>query len=222
MKMHIVALPWRGLVRIAILLILIFAGNFFAGRIADILQIELLPSNENFVHRIIMASAAAYVILMAVPFVPGVEIGLALIAMLGPPIVFLVYLSTIAGLLLSFAMGRFISLNGLSKLLRDLRFDRSSQLIEAIEPMSKEQRLQFLAMKAPVRIVPFLLRHRYLTLAVLFNLPGNFLFGGGGGIAMVAGLSGLYSTFGYVVTVALAVSPVPIAVLMFGSDVISR
>ena len=35
--------------------------------------------------------------LIAIPFVPGVEVGLALIAMLGPAIALLVYVATVAG-----------------------------------------------------------------------------------------------------------------------------
>ena len=68
--------------------------------------------------------------------------------------------------------------------------------------------------------MPVLVRHRYVALAVLFNMPGNFLLGGGGGIAMVAGVSRLYSVPGFLVTVAIAVSPVPLAIAIFGETVI--
>ena len=44
---------------------------------------------------------------------------------------------------------------------------------------------------APTRLLPFLLRYRYVALALAFNLPGNAVLGGGGGIAMMAGLSGI-------------------------------
>jgi len=56
------------------------------------------------------------------------------------------------------------------------------------------------------------LRHRYLALAVLFNLPGNMLIGGGGGIALIAGMSGLYRSTNYFITVTLAVAPVPLII----------
>jgi hypothetical protein len=84
-----------------------------------------------------------------------------------------------------------------------------------------EDRLTFLASKAPNRYVPFLLRHRYLALAVLVNLPGNIVIGGGGGIALVAGASRLYSLPRFVATIAIAVSPVPLAVLVFGKEILS-
>jgi hypothetical protein len=213
--------PWRGLLKLGLLVVLIVAANLAAGWIAGLLKFELLPSNEEFVHRMIMTAAVVYAVLLAVPFVPGIEIGLALIAMLGPPIVFLVYVSTVAGLSLSFAVGRLISLKGLIRLFDDLRLQRASRLLATIEPLSREERLAFLHAKAPRRLVPFLLRHRYLSLAILFNLPGNFLIGGGGGIALIAGLSGLYSTPLFLATLVVAVSPVPIAILVFGDKILA-
>lgn len=216
-----IRMPWRGLFKIAMLVLVVVVANLAAGWVAGLLDFQLLPSNEELVHRVIMTSAVVYAVLLAVPFVPGVEIGLALIAVLGPRIVFLVYVSTVAGLSLSFAIGRLISLKGLIKLFDDLRLERASRLLATIEPMSRDERLAFLHSRAPQRFVPFLLRHRYLSLAVLFNLPGNFIIGGGGGIAMIAGVSGLYSTPAFLATLALAVSPVPIAILVFGPDVLS-
>jgi hypothetical protein len=47
---------------------------------------------------------------------------------------------------------------------------------------------------------------------VALNLPGNTLLGGGGGIALMAGLSGLYPMPAYLTTVAIAVAPVPLLV----------
>jgi len=215
-----IKLPWPGLLKIGLLVLLIVAANLLAGWIAGLLKFELLPSNEEFVHRMITTAAVAYAVLLAIPFVPGVEIGLALIGMLGPPIVLLVYVSTVAGLLLSFAVGRLISLGGLITLLDDFRLHRASRLLVTIEPMSKDERLAFLLAKAPKRFVPFLLRNRYLSLAILFNLPGNFLIGGGGGIAMIAGVSGLYSMLGFIATVVIAVSPLPLAILVFGKQIL--
>ncbi len=167
-----------------------------------------------------MVSAVAYALLIAIPFVPGVEIGLTLIGVLGPAIVFLVYMSTLAGLSLSFAVGRLISLGALITILDDLQLHRTSQLLRTIEPRSMEDRLAFFVSKAPNRWVPFLLRHRYFALAVVVNLPGNILIGGGGGIALMAGASRLYSLPGFLMTIALAVSPVPLAILFFGQEIL--
>lgn len=213
-------LPWKTLLRIVLLVSLIVAANFVAAWLATLLKFEVRPSNEDLVHWAIMTTAIVYAVVMAIPFVPGVEIGLSLIGMLGPPIVFLVYVSTVAGLSLSFVAGRIISLRRLINLFDAFQLKRASGLVGVLEPMSREERLAFLVSKAPNRLVPVLLRHRYLLLAILFNVPGNFLIGGGGGIAMMAGISGLYSTLGFFATVLIAVSPLPLAILILGKAVL--
>ena len=58
----------------------------------------------------------------------------------------------------------------------------------------------------------------YLALAVALNIPGNYLIGGGGGIALFAGVSRLFSVPGFVITIMLAVAPVPLAVMIFGIE----
>lgn len=206
-------------VKVTCFVVLIVVANIAADWVADVLKFEIRPSNEDMVHRVITMCALAYAVLIAIPFVPGVEIGLALIGMLGPPIVFLVYVSTLAGLFLAFVAGRLIPLTGLIGLLTDLRFQKASQVLETIEPMDREGRLAFLVSKAPNRFVPTLLRHRYLALAIVINLPGNIVIGGGGGIALMAGASKLYSVPGFLATIVLAVAPAPLAILLFGATV---
>lgn len=82
--------------------------------------------------------------------------------------------------------------------------------------MPVRARLNLLFERAPSRIVPFLLRHRYIAIAVALNIPGNSVIGGGGGIAFVAGLSRLFSFPLYLLAVAIGVSPVVILFLIFG------
>lgn len=64
--------------------------------------------------------------------------------------------------------------------------------------------------------MPFLLRHRHLAIAAALNLPGNAIIGGGGGIGLAAGFSRLVSLPVYVLTVGLAVAPLPLAVWVTG------
>jgi hypothetical protein len=141
--------------------------------------------------------------------------------MLGPSIVFLVYVSTLAGLSTSFIVGRLISLGALIKLFDDLRFDRTSRLLRTIEPMTMEDRLAFLVANAPNRALPLLLKHRYIALAIVLNVPGNIVIGGGGGISLMAGVSRLYSVPGFLTTIVFAVAPVPLAILVFGKGIVS-
>ncbi|MDX1605028.1 MAG: hypothetical protein R3202_02480 [Candidatus Competibacterales bacterium] len=154
-----------------------------------------------------------YALLLSIPFVPGVELGWVLMMLLGPRGVVGVYLATVGGLLLSFWAGRAIPLLACGRLLEWLHLGRAAQFIARLQPLDADQRLRLLVLRAPVRIVPFLLRHRYLALAVAFNLPGNTLLGGGGGIALVAGMSGLFAPLRYTLVLVLAVSPVPLLLL---------
>ena len=48
------------------------------------------------------------------------------------------------------------------------------------------------------------------------NTPGNAVIGGGGGIMMLAGLSGLFAPLPTALAIMIAVSPVPIAVMLMG------
>ncbi|MGA1369426.1 MAG: hypothetical protein ACO394_13000, partial [Blastocatellia bacterium] len=44
-----------------------------------------------------------------------------------------------------------------------------------------------------------------VVLAVALNMPGNAMIGGGGGIAMLAGMSGLFALPVFVMVIAIAV-----------------
>ncbi len=209
---------WRALVKILLVGALLVAANLIARDYIMSLEFEIRPSNEDAVHRTIMMSAALYALLLAIPFVPGVEIGLAMIAMLGPPIAILVYLCTLAGLTLAYVVGRLIPLRVLIHLAHDCHLARTSELLERIAPMSKQEKLEFLIAKAPRRIVPWLLRYRYVALAFALNIPGNYLIGGGGGIALFAGISRLFAAPAFLFTIVLAVAPVPLAIVIFGPE----
>ncbi len=214
--------PWRIVAKLTCLVLLLVAANLAVHEIAGAMDFQIRAGNEDMVHRTIMLTAALYAVLLAIPFVPGAEIGLAMITMLGPPIAFLVYVCTVAGLCLSFLAGRLVPLSGLIGLADYLSLRRTSKLLEQIEPLDRQERLSFLASRAPNRFVPLLLRYRYLALAVAFNVPGNFLIGGGGGIALIAGASRLYSLPVFFLTIMLAVAPVPFAVLFLGSEFLMR
>lgn len=205
-----------GVLTLAALAALVITANILSDFIAQQLKFELRPSNEDAVHRMIMLSALAYGVLIAIPFVPGVEIGFGLIAMLGPQIVLLVYVTTILGLSLSFAAGRFIPPDMLARGLRGLGAGSASRLVLDFAATPRQEKLSFLIARAPNRALPFLLKSRYIALAVAINLPGNFLIGGGGGISLVAGASRLFSFPAFVLAIAFAVAPVPLGIVLFG------
>jgi hypothetical protein len=204
-------------------MILLFAGLVVLGNVLshwfiEALDVEIRSSNEQAIRKIIVVSMVAYVILIALPFVPGVEIGLGVLMILGPKTAPLVYLCTLAALSLSFGVGRFIPERMLISLLGDLHFRKATHLLTELEGLDAQQRLRMILQRAPIRIVPFLLRHRYIALIVALNLPGNMVIGGGGGIALMAGLSRFFTPYAFVLTVAIAVSPVPLAWLVLGDQ----
>lgn len=213
---------WSKVAKIAGLLALLIAANFLVHSVTDVLNFQIRPGNEDVVHRTIMASAALYSFLLAIPFVPGAEIGLAMITVLGPPIALLVYICTIAGLSLSFVVGRAIPLSVLIRFTEDIKLRRTNKLLRDFDSRDNEERLEQLFNKTTNRFLRALLRSRYLTLGIALNVPGNFIIGGGGGIALFAGISRLYSYPGFLITIAIAVAPIPVAVSLFGTEFLSR
>ena len=179
-------------------------------------EIDLSQQGRPAMHPMLATVMSIYVLACALPFVPGAEIGLTLIVGLGTRIVGLVYCSTVTALLLAFLVGRFVPSGVVLRAFDTVGLKRAARLVREMQPLDQSERLDFLIRKAPTRFIPFLLSHRYLTLAVLINTPGNTLIGGGGGIALAAGMSGLFSLAGYMITIALAVSPLPLLVLATG------
>jgi len=199
---------------IALFLGILLFLNYGVSKLADLLAFQMWPSDVNRAVFLIFSSAALYVVLMALPFMPGMEVGLTLMAMLGAGGIVLVYLCTVLALSLSFLAGRLLPPRFVARGLGRLGLTRARKLVADLEPLDAEDRLHFLARSAPSRIVPDMLRQRYLVLAVLFNLPGNAVIGNGGGIALIAGMSRLFPFPKYLFLVCLAITPVPLFFLL--------
>ncbi|MEP1201976.1 hypothetical protein [Tateyamaria sp.] len=202
--------------RVALLIAILLLATWGAHMVRDALSIEIRPENEQQVHRGIMFGTVAYVVLLALPFVPGAEIGMALLAAFGPSIVPLIYVATITSMMLAYAIGRFLPIGMLESTLTTLRMQRAADLVARAAPLSQEARLSMLLEGQPPRILRFALRYRYIAVALAVNTPGNSIIGGGGGIMMMAGLSGLFSPVATLLTIMIAVAPVPSAVFFFG------
>jgi len=169
---------------------------------------------------VLCALLVLYALLIALPFVPGVELGLALMAMEGPWIAPLIYTATVSGLMLAYAVGQWLPPGLLDRLLASLNLRRARAFYAGIAPLGPSERLELLRRQAPKWLRPFVLRYRYLLVAALVNLPGNSLIGGGGGILLVAGLSRLYLPFAMALTLSLAVLPVPLAIWLFDLKIV--
>lgn len=204
--------------RLGIVLAVILALNFWIGgwveRYLPGLGPVLTAAWENGT---MLWVVAAYAALLALPFVPGVEIGLALLALFGAEAAPLVWSATLGGLTLSYLAGRLLPVRVLTGLLRGLGARGLAADVDAAGTLTGHARARALLRNAPGRVARLLLRHDQLALALLFNMPGNAVIGGGGGIALIAGLSRLYTVPRFVAVTAAAVAPVPLAVWLLGS-----
>lgn len=191
--------------------------NFLLGHF----QTMSTPGAQLMLTGILVFSLLIYTILMAIPFVPGVEIGLSLLMMQGPSIAPFVFVATFLGLTLAFLVGQYMPFRILHGLFADLGLKSACALLERLKPLNREARLELMRENLPDWLGIPLIRYRYLTVAVALNVPGNAFVGGGGGIALMAGLSRTFDNRVMLIWFALAVSPVPLAVYFFGIDVVS-
>lgn len=204
----------RWILLIAIYGILLGSGWLAGQWLPEFSDLNVSPANEPVIHKAIMTTAAIFILASALPFVPGAEIGFGLIMLFGGKIAFLVYICMFSALGLAFMSGRFLPLTVIASAFSRLGFVRAYEFLMQLAPLQAEERLALLTDNAPRRFGSALLRHRYIALIVLLNMPGNSIVGGGGGIAFVAGLSGLFSCTGFFMAIAIAIAPVPLFFLM--------
>lgn len=165
---------------------------------------------------ILAALLVGSALLIAVPFVPGIEIGIALLVMRGAEMAPFVYAATLGGLLVAYTAGLLVPLPALRRLFEDLRLARACRLIDDVAPLPPEDRLDLLRRRLPARFGPRALRWRYPLLALVLNIPGNTILGGGGGLCLVAGLSGVFRPLATVSILMLACLPLPVGFWLLG------
>lgn len=191
---------------VGILVLLNFSGHWVISKV----DFQFWPQHEHVVAAMIWLAIGAYILWMALPFVPGIELGLTLMMLLGPKGILLIYCCTLLSMSLSFAIGRLIPLKALARFLEWLHMRRLRDLLLQLEPLDPGQKIDFLLESAPAKYIPFLLKHRYLLIAAILNLPGNAIIGGAGGVGVIAGMSGLYSFPKYILLIAIAITPLPL------------
>ena len=206
------------LLRLAVLVALLVLVNLALNVLLEQLSHNISPNGRLLLNSVLVLCLLSYALLMAMPFVPSIEIGMSLLMMQGPDFAPLVFLATFSGLSIAFLLGYFLPYRILHRFFADLGATRVAQLLERTEMLDRKERLAVLNARLPRLLRPVFGKFRYLTLALALNVPGNAVVGGGGGIAMIAGLSGLFSRRAALLTLALAVAPVPLAVFAFGFD----
>lgn len=199
----------------ACLLAVIFA-TWISAAVREYLDMIVLPPNELYLHRSVLMVTAAFIVLLATPFVPGAEIGLAMLTVFGAAIAPLVYAATVFALMLSYCIGRFVPPETVVSILRAIRLERAAKSVEQMAVLPPKDRLAKLMDGSTPRVLRLATRYRFIAIVCAINLPGNIVIGGGGGIALLAGLTGLFAPVPFLLTVAIAVLPLPLAIFWFG------
>lgn len=206
--------PWRHLLALAVLLAVCGGLTVWTApsltEVADrALGLRALAAAEMADPWRLLAVLGLYACLLAIPFVPGAEIGFLLLVLFGAPMAAPVYGATVAGLLLAYLIGRLVPRDVLERALARLSLGGLPDVAERIAATDGP-----VASRGP--ILARLLRWRCCVLIVLVNTPGNTVLGGGGGIAMAAGMSGLFGLPRFLASIAVAVAPVPAFVFLTG------
>ncbi len=211
----------KNIVRWIALIALLVAINVGIGKLLIQYSVPLSGQGSMLFGLVVFSLLLFYIILLAIPFVPGVEIGLSLMIVHGAAAAPFVHAATVIGLLLAYGLGlafsdrfscRFLSVMGLKK---------ACTFVEGMKGMDREKRIANLQSSMPPWAGKLVLKNRYLMLALALNIPGNALIGGGGGISLVAGLSRLYSPAVLAITIILATAPVPVMFYIFGRSIIN-
>lgn len=195
----------------ALLLLLCTAGALLAMPISEIIQFQDNSLSLNWAIILIVL----YILLMSIPFMPAIEIGWMLMIIFGAEGVLFVYLCTLLALLLSFSAGRILPVRIFSGILEWLHLEKAKNLVLRVHKLRPTERMNILMEASPSRFSSSLLKHRYLLIGVLLNIPGNMLIGGGGGIGVLAGMSSVYSFAKYMLLISVAILPVPIVMVFF-------
>jgi hypothetical protein len=211
------ALRWF---RIGVLIagyILIIVFGHFAGRwLQHNLGLDVTNLDGTMARLVLGIGLLLFIAMLALPFVPGIEVSLALFAIFGTLAAVPIYLATVVALLLSYTAGRCVPLDRLAGFFDYIGLQPASALVRRLGTMTPRQRIEALMETAPNRISRVLVDHRDLALIAVLNMPGNALIGGGGGIALVAGMSGMFRPDRYLLAVAIAALPIPLFMLAGG------
>lgn len=166
--------------------------------------------NEPMIHRIVTGAFLVFILTAAIPFIPGAEIGFALLLIFGAKAAPIVYGAMVGALLLSYCVARLVPIARLGSFLQRLGLSKAADLVFDIEKIEVADRAKFVTQKLPKPFGEKLMRNRYLLLAAALNIPGNSIVGGGGGLAVFAAMSGLYGFWQYTLIVLCAVAPIPL------------
>lgn len=206
--------------RLALVAILIAINLWLAFWLRDFAAEMVAQGRMELLGATVAGLLLLYVVVLATPFVPGAEIGLALLMAHGATAAPIVWGTTALGLMLAFGVGRALAAPRACLTLDRLGFDKAAAALARLRETDPETRMRKLEDSVPHWARRWVLRRRYLVLALLVNLPGNSLIGGGGGILLAAGLSRLFQPAAVALTMVLATAPLPLAVMLIGPGIL--
>ena len=210
-----VAVMNRRRLRLVLLYLVLLAAGWLVGKsLLDLSTIDVATESAERVRMVVVLALSAFIVASAIPFVPGLEIGLGLIVIFGARMAVVVYACLVVALTVSFLVGRFVSATRVAALFGHLGLGKARDLVLQVSPLDAQERLDFMTARLPDKWASIFVRYRYLALIFLFNLPGNSVIGGGGGIAFTAGLSGMFSPPAFLLSLALAAIPIPLLVIL--------
>ena len=150
----------------------------------------------------LLASSLIYTLILAIPYMPSVTLGLLMMALFGTEGILAAWICTCVGLNLSFMFGRWIPYLRIQR-----QVDTQKRLTQWICPIQNliEERPRWM---------------KYGAIALLLNLPGNSVLGGGGGIALFCGTlhNVTWPRFALTVTIATALIPALVYLGMVNLD----
>lgn len=205
---------WSARKAVCFYLVLLAGGWLLGDAVRDVALPELRPMNEPMIHRIVTIALIAFVVAAAIPFVPGAEIGFALLILFGEQAAPVVYVGMVVALMLSHTLARAIPINYVIVAMRWLGLNRISMFMDNFKSVASSNKIEEIIQRTPSKFGRIVINNRYFALAILLNTPDNTIIGGGGGLAFIAGLSGVYNYWLFLITVLCAVLPIPLFYLL--------
>ena len=202
--------PWKLIIVLAIL-IGIGVGMMIGGHSA-VEWIQGIAEKARTPETLIILGVV-YTTLLAIPGVPGLEVGLVMMIVFGEVGILAVYLFTVLALNISFYGGRKIPRAKLERWLTPKDVPESELPAYAIG-QGDTMTLVFERNKFGRKLLKWTGPpggwRRYFLIGVLLNMPGNFIIGGGGGIGVFCGTSDDIKWRSYLLTTALAAAVIPL------------
>lgn len=202
------------LVALAIYAGLITLGLWIGAQWERLESTQISTMDDAMMVKILAVTLIVFIITSAMPFIPGAEIGFGLMVIFGGKVAILVYGAMVSALTISYLVGALVPPVWIVRFFRYLGFGKAAQLTQQLASRDRQSRIAYLMKNAPPRWMPMLVRHRYLAMMLILNLPGNSLVGGGGGLALAAGMSGLFRFPAFFATLLVAVAPIPLFFLL--------